>query len=411
MPARDALTERFLAALGPADVPLGLAVSGGGDSVALLRLAVDAGLAVAAVTVDHGLRPESVAEAAWVADLCAGLGVPHDILRWTGWDGAGNLQDQARRARLTLIGDWALRRGIAAVALGHTRDDQAETLLMRLARRAGVDGLSAMQARRVHLGVTWLRPLLAVGRAELRGWLRARGQDWIEDASNEALRFDRVKARRALVALAPLGIGADVLADVAGQLAEVRQALNVQTVAAARMLVQHQAGDLVIDRTGFLGLPAEIRRRLLVAALIWMASAEYGPRSAPIQGLIAAIDAGRGGTLNGCRVLIGAGTVRITREAQALRGRVAAIGAVWDGRWRVEGPEISGLEVRVLGEAGLKLCPDWRKTGLPRATLAVSPGVWRGEVLVAAPVARPEAGWVARPACDIDAFLLSILSH
>ena len=96
------LTAAFRAALGPVDHPLGLAVSGGGDSVALLLLAVDAGLQVRAVTVDHGLRPEAAAEAAWVGRLCAGLGVPHDILQWQGWDGAGNLQDQARRARLAL---------------------------------------------------------------------------------------------------------------------------------------------------------------------------------------------------------------------------------------------------------------------------------------------------------------------
>ena len=101
------------------------------------------------------------------------------------------------------------------VALGHTQDDQAETVLMRLARRAGVDGLSGMAAWRVHLGVGWVRPLLGVARGELRDWLKARGQDWIEDPSNEALRFDRVKARRALAALGPLGIDAEVLAGVA----------------------------------------------------------------------------------------------------------------------------------------------------------------------------------------------------
>ena len=105
--------------------------------MALLLLALDAGLQVRAVTVDHGLRPEAAAEAAWVGRLCAGLGVPHDTLQWQGWDGAGNLQDQARRARLSLIADWAKVAGLGAVALGHTQDDQAETVLMRLARRAG----------------------------------------------------------------------------------------------------------------------------------------------------------------------------------------------------------------------------------------------------------------------------------
>jgi tRNA(Ile)-lysidine synthase len=409
--ARGALETRFQEALGPVDHPLGLAVSGGGDSVALLRLAVGAGLAVRAVTVDHGLREGSAAEAAWVAALCARLGVAHDVLRWDGWSGAGNLQDAARRARLRLIGDWAVARGIGAVALGHTRDDQAETVLMRLARQAGVDGLSGMAARRMHGGVLWLRPLLGVGRGELRDWLRARGQDWIEDPSNEALRFDRVKARRMLEGLAPLGLDAVALAGVAGRMAEAREALALQTLEAARRLARVEAGDVVIGREGFLALPAEIRRRLLVAALVWVASAEYGPRAEPVQGLLSAIAQGRGGTLAGCRILCRKDEVRVLREARAVAGEVAAPGQIWDRRWRVTGAEINGMEVRVLGEAGLAACPDWRRTGMPRASLLASPAVWRGAELVAAPLARQEPVWRAETEGGPLRFFDTILSH
>ena len=145
--------------------PLGVAVSGGGDSVALLLMlaTVARGRPLAAVTVDHGLRPESGDEAAAVEALCAARGIPHATLRWNGWDGAGNLQDRARQARRTLIGAWARANGIGAVALGHTLDDQAETFLMRLARGSGVDGLSGMAPATRAEGVLWLRPLL--GRA------------------------------------------------------------------------------------------------------------------------------------------------------------------------------------------------------------------------------------------------------
>ncbi len=409
--ARDALIAKFVTALGPVDHPLGLAVSGGGDSVALLCLAVDAGLSASVVTVDHGLRPEAVAESRWVGRLCADLGVPHEVLHWQGWDGAGNLQDHARRARLTLISDWALGEGIGAVALGHTEDDQAETVLMRLARRAGVDGLSAMAVRRDHLGVTWLRPLLGVPREALRDYLRERGQGWIDDPSNDAQRFDRVKARRALKALAPLGLDAGALAGVAARMAEARAALNVQTEAAARRVARIDAGDVVIERAAFLALPAEVQRRLLVAALVWMASAEYGPRAEPVQALLGAIAAGRGGTLAGCRVLCRKAEVRVVREVQALRGVVAVPGSVWDRRWCVTGPENNGLEVRALGAAGLVECPGWRVTGRPRAAVLASPAVWRGDVLVAAPQARAEGLWRAEPVRDPDAFFLSILSH
>ena len=139
------------AALDPPPPALGVAVSGGSESTALLIHLHDwagpRGVALHAVTIDHGLRPEAAAEAAGVAALCARLAVPHDTLPWR-WDGRGNLPDAARRGRQALISDWAAARGIADVALGHTADDQAETLLMRLGRGSGVDGLAAMRPLR-----------------------------------------------------------------------------------------------------------------------------------------------------------------------------------------------------------------------------------------------------------------------
>jgi tRNA(Ile)-lysidine synthase len=409
--ASASLTAAFRAALGPVDHPLGLAVSGGGDSVALLLLAVDAGQQVRAVTVDHGLRPEAAAEAAWVGRLCAGLGVPHDTLHWQGWTGVGNLQDQARRARLSLIADWAMAAGLGAVALGHTQDDQAETVLMRLARRAGVDGLSAMSDRRRAQGMTWLRPLLSVSRDDLRAFLRARGQEWIDDPSNDALRFDRVKARRALTALAPLGLTAAVLAGVADQMRTARSALDHQTEASARQIARIEGGDVVMDRAGFEGLPAEIRRRLLVGALGWIGSADYGPRAASVQVLLTAVAAGRGGTLAGCRVTLRPSTLRVAREWQVVRGMVAAPGQLWDRRWIVTGTDSNGLDVKALGEAGLAMVADWRKSGLPRASLLASPSVWRAGALIAAPLARDAPGWTARLAGGEDGYFLSLLSH
>jgi len=190
-----------------------VAVSGGGDSLALMHLAADwaGGAPLAAVTVDHGLRPESAAEAREVARAAGALGLRHETLLWRGWDGHGNLQAAARDARHALIAEWARTEGRGTVLLGHTRDDQAETVLMALARAAGPDGLSAMQAACEARGVLWLRPLLGVGREELRAELRRRGAAWAEDASNADPRFERVRARRALRALAPVGIDAPAL--------------------------------------------------------------------------------------------------------------------------------------------------------------------------------------------------------
>ena len=148
--------EAFAAALAAAQTDhtidnLVVAVSGGGDSMALLHVAQAwgraQGKAVSALTVDHGLRDEAATEAARVAEICADFGVAHRTLDWPDWDGQGNLSAAARAARYDLIGQWAARHGLAGVALGHTADDVAETLLMRMARRAGVDGLAATATR------------------------------------------------------------------------------------------------------------------------------------------------------------------------------------------------------------------------------------------------------------------------
>ncbi|WP_230426471.1 tRNA lysidine(34) synthetase TilS [Paragemmobacter aquarius] len=372
--------------------PLGLAVSGGGDSMALLHLAVAAGVPVSVATVDHGLRAEAADEAAGVARSCAALGVPHAVLHWH-WDGAGNLQDSARRGRLALLSAWARQSGLSAVALGHTQDDVAETFLMRLARGAGVDGLSAMAARREVGGVTFLRPLLAVSRGELRDWLRARGAAWVEDPSNANDRFARVRARRSLSGLADAGLSVASLAAVASQMAEVREALDAQAAHAAAHVARIEAGDVLFDAVGFARLPAETRRRLLLAAVMWISSAEYGPRGADMIRLRDAVAAGRAATLAGVRVTHAKGAVRLTREARAVAALNAPADTIWDNRWKISGGDHKGLTMCALGAEGLRSCPDWRATGLPRASLLAAPALWRGDVLVAAPLARFAAGW------------------
>jgi len=397
--ARAALDAALAALLPQPRETLGLAVSGGGDSMALMVLLADwaegRGMALAAVTVDHGLRPEAAAEAAAVARQAAGLGISHDILRWQGPAGApGNLQDMARRARYRLIADWAAGAGIGHVALGHTRDDLAETLLMRLARGSGVDGLAAMAPlRRMH-GVAFLRPLLDVSRAALRAELRRRGLAWVEDPSNNDPRFERVKARRVLAALAPLGITAERLARTAQHLATARAALRGATAEAAQRLARVDAGGAVwLDPAGLAELPEEIRLRLLAHALCWVSTAEYRPRRDALERLAAGLAAGRGGTLHGCRAVrrrAGIGLLREPRAAEA--AAPAAPDALWDGRWRFVGEAPAGAVVRALGAAGLAILPDTRRAGLPRDVLRASPALWLGERLLAAPLVTEAEG-------------------
>ena len=404
------LRDHIRQALAPlAGAPVGVAVSGGGDSMALLHLAaqvVPPGR-LAAVTVDHGLRQESAAEAAQVAAFCAARGIAHDTLRWDGRRAQGNLQEAARDARYRMMAGWAQGRGLGAVLVGHTADDAAETFLMRLAREAGLDGLSGM-ARDFHRdGMRWLRPLLGAGRADLRALLREADIRWSDDPSNDDRRFQRVRARAALAALGPVGIDAAGLGRVMAQLGEARHALRAAVHALAQRAVTQDRGDLLFDWPLIAEQHHELQRRCLVAALTWVASAPYPPRREDVAeiGLALAQDGQR--TLHGCVLRRHGPVLRVSREPQAVRALRGPTDAVWDGRWRLDGPHGGGCELRALGAAGLRGCPDWRTTGLPRLSLLASPAVWAGDRLVAAPLAGLDAGWTARIVADFHETLLS----
>lgn len=397
---------------------LGIALSGGGDSLALLHILTrtfePGQVALFAATVDHRLRDGSRAEAEQAAAQAAALGVPHDILTWEpGWDGTGNLQDRAREARYRLLTDWARGRNIAVLALGHTADDQAETVLMRLARASGVTGLSAMRARRVKDGLCLMRPLLELSRAELRAYLTRVGLTWIEDPSNDDLRFDRVRVRRALGVLDEIGITPRALSAVARNMDQAREALDWYSFLAARDHLRVEAGDVLVDLRGFRTLPDEIARRLVLRALAWIGGGPHPPRRSAAVALVDAMRRGQAGTLAGCRVLCTPQGLRICREYNAVRRHHRPAGDLWDGRWRLhsETDDGAGAELRPLGRRGLMACPDWRETARPNASLVASPSVWRGDDLVAAPLAGWPQGWQATLDGGVDAFFASFLSH
>ena len=391
----SAALARFLS-LQP-DGPLGVAVSGGSDSLALLHLLHDhlGPEQLFAVTVDHGLRPEAAAEAAHVSEICNALSVPHTTLRWRGWDGQGNVQDRARRARYTLMADWARAQGISRIALGHTPDDQAETLVMRLGRGAGVEGLAAMSAEREEQGVTFLRPLLEVRRAALRDDLRARAVAWIDDPTNDDTSFDRPRIRQALPDLAEIGLTVPALTTVAANLRSATDTLAHYAVQEARTHVRIDGPDVLLARAALETLPNEITRRLLIAALRWIAGPGYPPRSAALDRMIQELRAGSTTTLGGCLAIAGQDCVRLSREPAAVAGISAEPGTDWDQRWQIDGPFGPGDRIAATGETGLRDCANWRETGLPRTTLLAAPAVWRDGRLIAAPLAGLSAGFTA----------------
>ncbi len=296
-----ALFERFrndLSALvDPQHMRLGLAVSGGGDSLALLLLAHSAFPGqVRAATVDHGLRAESREEAEFVASLCATLGVPHTILT-PATPIMGSIQAAARAARYAALDDWANLEQCTWVATAHHIDDQAETLLMRLNRGAGVAGLAGVRAMNGRI----IRPLLGWRRSELAEVVASSGISAIDDPSNHDPRYDRVRMRQNLAACD--WIDPEALSTSAALLAEAHTALEW---AAARLgderLILGQ-GSAKLDPSL---LPRELRRRLTLRALSHV-DPEIAPRGAALVDLIAAL--GRGETRTLGSVLIKGGAV------------------------------------------------------------------------------------------------------
>lgn len=366
-----------------------------------------AGILVQVATVDHGLRPEARAEAQFVAKCCAEIGVSHQILDWRGWDGRGNTQAAARDARMVLLGNWAKSQGLGAVVLGHTLDDQAETVMLRLARGSGVDGLSAMADDRLQNEMRWMRPLLTTRRMALRHYLLRQGKTWVDDPSNEDMAYNRVKMRKVLTALEPLGIDAGRLADTAFPMSLASKALAYYACDAAARHVTVRSGDVVLDRAALLALPYETQLRLASAAICWVASAVYRPRLVALQDAWASGSSRRRHTLHGALVSANRTEIIVTREYNAVRHTKSVSDQLWDKRWSLDGPHAPGLEIRALGESGLKSCPDWRATGLPRTSLLSSPAVWQGETLIAAPLAGFNAAWQARIVADFHSSLLS----
>jgi tRNA(Ile)-lysidine synthase len=251
-----------------------VAVSGGPDSVTLLALLAEwAGRPgrpeIVAATIDHGLREGSAAEAQAVARFCDGLGVPHALLPWLGPKPATGLQNRARTARYHLLAREAERRGGAVVVTAHTLDDQAETLLMRMAHGSGPAGLVGMRARSRRDGIALARPLLSVSKARLVATARARGLWFAADPSNLDPRFERVRWRMLLPVLSEAGLDADRLGTLATRLARMEGALASQAEAIWPAIVMpcDEAGAVKLGFTALLAHPEEMVLRVLARAV------------------------------------------------------------------------------------------------------------------------------------------------
>ena len=275
-----------------------LAVSGGPDSLALMwlaarwRRALSRGPQLFAVTVDHGLRPEAAREARDVKRLAGTLDIPHRTLRWTGAKPKTGVPAAARTARYQLLAEAARASGATHILTAHTRDDQAETLLMRMLRGSGIAGLAAMARETEREGLWLARPLLDIPKSRLIATLGKAKIAFADDPTNRDLSFTRPRLRALMPALVEEGGDSRNLARLASRLARANAAIEVLADGAERYLALRDRDDAArfgFDALAFAGLPEEIRIRLLKRA-IDRAGHEGPAELGKVETLTAALD-------------------------------------------------------------------------------------------------------------------------
>ena len=301
--------DRLLAA--GAAWPGAVALSGGGDSLCLMHLLADWAAkrklpAPVVLTVDHALRPGSDRHAKQAVALARKRGLKAQLLTRKGRAPKGDIEAEARDARYTLMGDWLAKNKIAALYVGHSRDDQAETFLLRLARGSGLDGLCAMRETAPwpivgFAKLTVVRPMLSLTRADLRSALKARGHVWAEDPMNADPRFARARIRKLLPALEEAGLTAARIASAAAHLARARAALELASDAVLAGVAAAEKGRVFVDAAALVAAPREIGLRVLARLLMGVSGRAYRPRFEALERLYDAIMAGKpAATLHGC---------------------------------------------------------------------------------------------------------------
>ena len=367
-------------------------VSGGPDSLALTILADrwmrERGGRLAALTVDHGLRPESAGEAQAVAGWMAARGIEHHVLAWSGPKPATGIQEAARAARYGLLAEWCRAQGCLHLLTAHHREDQAETYLIRKRAGSGIDGLAGMSALRELAGVRLVRPLLAVPKARLTALLETERQPFLSDPSNRNPVFERARLRR------DTAVG-----DVERLSAELRD-YGRQRIARERQLDRllgsavtlHPAGFAIIDSLALEHAEAELGDRLLGRVALCIGGAAYPLRRERVSHLRAALleCAERARTLGGCRFIPWRGRLLVIRELSRAASPVRLILGTelfWDRRFGVTAPPHGASKPMLgyLGQSGMRRVVDRDDGGLPRLAHPVLPALWDETGLIAVP--------------------------
>ena len=347
-----------------------LAVSGGSDSLALMRLAADWAennhpvLRLTVLTVDHGLRAAAADEARQVGEWAAAIGLPHHTLTGSAMPKPrSGLQAKARAARYGLMAAWCRAHDAAALLTAHTLDDQAETVLMRLSRTLSPESLAGVAACGSWDGLPLLRPLLKARREALRGYLAERGQTWIEDPSNEDRRFERVRIRHALAGSGPAGVTPERLAALAEAGARTTALLErAATRWLAMWLREEEAGLCHVPVAPFRALPSALQERLLAKILRHYGGGRFQPEAKELRRVVHWVSGGGGPlrcTLAGALLGRRKAGIWVTREAARIPSSSVTLPAsgetLWDNRFRIKaapGSRITPAGERRMGQDG-----------------------------------------------------------
>jgi len=329
---------------------LGLAVSGGVDSLSLMMLAArwtalhETPPQVRVFTVNHGLRKEAKSETEFVASLAAELGFEFDILEGEIKDPESRLQEKARALRYQLIGEAMDEQGITCLLTGHHCDDQAETVLMRLAKGSGVGGLGGMSKISVRQGLFVFRPFLEVRRSELEEFIDRQETSAVDDPSNQNKKFERVRWRQFMPQLNEAGLSSEMIGLSAMRLRRADQALNELTERIYDdLFVIDPFGCLFFDLAELSKQPAEIAIRLLARALDDAGGDGQAPTLLQVEALFDHLQSGvfafKGLTLGGCGIKEKDGIGQIFREAGRLGEATISVdpgrSVRWDSRFQI----------------------------------------------------------------------------
>ena len=326
------------------DEKLAVAVSGGVDSISLLLLmycwSQKVELELSILTVDHNLRTESKLECQYVKNIADAFGLDCHILYW---DDPVPKQNKARAARYGLLTEWCKRKQIKQLLLAHHKNDRAETVLMRLARGSGLDGLCGMQETRYNNGICLVRPLLQFTKVQLIEYVKSKNVEWVEDPSNDDIKYTRTIFRHYISSISNPEQLIHRLGITAAHMGRVKQAMNFYVQQGIRdHVVANKLGYVEIDWASLAMLPTEISMRVLLACIMTVGNRCYKPRYKNFNNLFSRVSGNKfqqSQALHGCVIIPRAnGVIAVTREVNDVSEKEVTIEPnaplMWDNRFR-----------------------------------------------------------------------------